>query len=125
MIVGLRALFELLKERACVVAQQSRTFWIHAHRLTLHEAAKLASISLSFVDDTVVSLLARVAQPFSNCALEEPLAAFTTVHAIVLAARPVLANGARVLGGAQWVVGWINAIRSHRRIRRGREEWTI
>lgn len=61
------------------------TFPLHAHHQALLVAAVLTAVALALVDAAVLVVPARVHKVLPDGPLEEALAAFTAVHAIVLA----------------------------------------
>ena len=73
----------------------------HARRQALHVSAELAAITLALVDDAIAVLSACVGELLADGALEEPLAALTTVHTVMLPRGSVAADGAEVLGATQ------------------------
>lgn len=60
------------------------TFPLHAHHQALLVAAVLTAIPLALVNEAVFIIPAGVHEVFPDGSLEEPFAAFTTVHTIVL-----------------------------------------
>lgn len=60
------------------------TFPLHAHDQALLIATVLAAVPLTLVDEAVFVIPTRVDEVFPYGSLEEPLAAFTAVHTIVL-----------------------------------------
>ena len=62
----------------------SLTFPLHAHDQALLVAAVLTAIALTLVNEAVFVIPTRGDEVFPYGSLEEPFAAFTTVHAVVL-----------------------------------------
>ena len=60
------------------------TFPLHAHDKALLIATVLAAVALTLVNEAVFIIPTRVDEVFPYGSLEEPFAAFTTVHAVVL-----------------------------------------
>lgn len=62
----------------------SLTFPLHAHDKALLIATVLAAVALTLVDETVFIIPTCVDEVFPYGPLEEPFAAFTAVHPVVL-----------------------------------------
>lgn len=62
----------------------SLTFPLHAHDQALLIAAVLTAVALALVNEAVFVIPTSVDEVFPYGSLEEPFAAFTTVHTVVL-----------------------------------------
>ena len=91
---------------ATVSYTHSLTFFAHACAEALAKSAVAALVSLVLVDDAAALKAARIDVTFTDGAPEEALTSVARRRAVVLAGRPVVADGARGGLGAGRRTGW-------------------